>query len=76
MARISDKNDRFRTKKQISNDIVVILSAGVEYGTKFAVLSEVVWVWSEFYGKDEGCPWWSTGALKEQDQKKLICSWV
>ena len=43
------------------------------YGTKFAVISEIFWVWSEFDGKHRGCRFWSVEARKsERDVKNLI----
>ena len=72
MARISEKNPRYRTKRQIASDIAVILNADISYGTKYAVLNEVVWVWSEFYGKHKGCPWISVEAAKVADERALI----
>ena len=71
MACISITNPRFRTKSQICADVSSVLGASLHYGTKFAVLAEVVWVWSEFNGKYVGCKYWSLAAWKvrESDQK-------
>jgi len=71
MPRISQKNKRFRTKEEIAHDVAEILKGDFHYGTKFAVLSEVVWVWSEFYGKYQGCPWWSVEASKQKEEKNI-----
>lgn len=71
MARISKKNERFRTKDQICNDLAKMLRADLCYGTKWAVVAEVIWVWSEFDGKYKGCPYWSESAIKlEEDLRK------
>ncbi|MWJ26727.1 hypothetical protein GPM19_00645 [Halomonas sp. ZH2S] len=64
MARISEKNARFRSKETICNDLARVLSADLSYGTKFAVVSEITWVWSEFDGKHKGCKYWSSKALQ------------
>ncbi|MDR9500401.1 MAG: hypothetical protein RI601_01255 [Desulfurivibrionaceae bacterium] len=63
MAKISEKNPRFRAKEAICNDLAQILSTDLSYGTKFAVVSEITWVWSEFDGKHKGCKYWSSKAL-------------
>lgn len=72
MARISEKNQRFRTKAQISTDLAFIINAPLTYGTKFAVISEVTWVWSEYYGKYHGCKYWTENALKAKDDLKSL----
>ena len=63
MARISEKHPRFRTKRQIAEDVAFILNAPVTYGTKFAVLHEACWVWTEFDGKYKGCRYWTKAAI-------------
>lgn len=63
MAKISVKNPRFRSKETICKDLSCVLSADLSYGTKFAVVSEITWVWSEFDGKHQGCEYWSEKAL-------------
>ena len=72
MARIAKRNRRFRSKDEICRDIAFILSAPVSYGTKFAVLADVVWVWSEFNGKIEGCPFWSRSAARRKSDRKQL----
>lgn len=73
MARISEKSRRFRTKEQIVGDMVKVLNMDLTYGTKFAVLSEAFWVWSEFEGKHNGCRFWSAAALdSKHDVKNLV----
>ena len=71
MARITEKHKRYRTKEQICEDVATILNAPVQYGTKFAVLAEVVWVWSEFDGKYEGCKLWSENASQARKDKLI-----
>lgn len=63
MARIRQSNPRFRTKDEIVADIAFILTAPVAYGTKYAVLFQATWVWTEMAGKYEGCPYWTDAAF-------------
>lgn len=74
MPKIPERNKRFRTKEQIVCDIVHVLNAEVAYGTKYAVLKDASWVWTEFHGKYNGCKWWSKKALrlKKQDPKTRL----
>lgn len=62
MARIPERNPRFRTKDQIASDLAVILNSPVSWGTQHAVIAEALWVWSEFDGKYAGCKNWSIRA--------------
>lgn len=55
MPRIPEKSRRFRTKREICNDVATVLNIPLHYGTKFAVLSDVTWVWSEYHSKYKGC---------------------
>ena len=72
MGRISEKNKRFRSKETIINDVYNVLKSDLSYGTKFAVIHDVTWVWTEFYGKYVGCPYWSEEALKLYKNKNEI----
>jgi hypothetical protein len=73
MPRIPESNDRYRTKDQLCSDIAFVLNSSLHYGTKYAVLSEAAWVWTEFQGKYEGCEYWSKAALKFRgDPKRLV----
>lgn len=73
MPKISEKNKRYRTKEQICKDLAYVLNSSLSYGTKFAVLSEITWVWTEFHGKYSGCKYWSEEALKiKNSQAQLI----
>jgi hypothetical protein len=62
MARIANKNRRFRTKSELCSDIAFVLNSNLHYGTKYAVLSNAAWVWTEFEGKLDGCEHWSEAA--------------
>ena len=63
MPRITPGSRRYRSKEEIAKDLAFILTAPVSYGTKFAVLKDAMWVWTEFNGKYEGCPYWSGMAM-------------
>ena len=65
MARIAPSDRRFRTQEQIVEDVAFMLTAPVTYGTKFAVLKDAMWVWTERDGKYEGCPYWTVHAFIE-----------
>jgi hypothetical protein len=62
MPRIAEKNARFRSKKEICHDLSIVLNSQLSYGTKYAVLAEITWVWSEYAGKYKGCKYWSVKA--------------
>jgi hypothetical protein len=64
MARIPPQNPRYRTKQQLAHDVAKVLKSNLHYGTKFAVLKEVMWVWTEFDGKFRGCIYWSQAAIR------------
>ena len=74
MPRIPNKNARYRTKDKICDDIAFVLNSNssLSYGAQFAVLSEAMWVWTEFDGKYDGCKLWSEEALKVRDQRKML----
>lgn len=74
MARISERNPRYRNKAEICKDISIILQINdLSYAAKFAVVAEAIWVWSEFYGKYKGCLYWSEAALSaEQVPNTLV----
>lgn len=55
----------FRTKEEMCEDIAEVLnSQTLSHGTKRSVVDHVLWVWSEFNGKYEGCPYWSESAIE------------
>jgi hypothetical protein len=72
MPRIPNKNPRYRTKSELCRDIADVLNSSLHYGTKYAVLSEATWVWTEFDGKYEGCEYWSEAAWKLQGQQRML----
>ena len=64
MGRISERNPRYRTKQEIVEDLALVLACNsLRFGTKYAVVDQVIWVWSEFDGKHKGCSYWSEQAL-------------
>jgi hypothetical protein len=69
MARIVEKNPRFRTKRRIAEDVAFVLNAPLSWGTQYAVIAETLWVWSEFDGKYKGCKYWSERAWARRDDK-------
>jgi len=69
MARITEKNAMFRTKEKMCADIAEVLnSKTLSHGTKRSVVDHVLWVWSEFHGKYEGCPYWSESAIESGEE--------
>jgi hypothetical protein len=72
MPKIPNKNPRFRTKSELCSDIAFVLNSGLHYGTKYAVLSEATWVWTEFEGKYKGCEHWSEAAWEIQGQQNML----
>lgn len=72
MARISTSNDRYRSHETICRDVSQVLRADLSYGTKYAVVSEVTWVWSEFNGKLKGCRYWTESALAASPDTSLV----
>lgn len=52
-------------------DIVEVLnSSTLSHGTKHSVIDNVIWVWSEFDGKYEGCKYWSIEAQSDSEEDK------
>ncbi len=72
MPKIPIKNPRYRTKDQLCADLALIVNSELQYGTKYAVLSEATWVWTEFEGKYVGCEHWSEAAWRIRDQRKML----
>jgi hypothetical protein len=72
MPKIANKNRRFRTRSELCSDIAFVLNSSLHYGTKYAVLSEATWVWTEFEGKYEGCKHWSKAAWEIRGQQNML----
>lgn len=67
MAQIKPDDRRFRQKHEMAEDMAKVLNSDLTIGTKYAVLLEIAWVWTEFSGKHKGCPFWSLEALELKD---------
>lgn len=61
--RFKKSDKRFRTREQIAVDLATILNADVTYGTKWSVIDNALWSWTEFDGKFIGCPRWTLMAI-------------
>lgn len=71
MARIAEDNPRYRTKERMCADLSVVLSdVRLSEGTKLSILNEILWTWTEFHGKFNGCPYWSVEAKKSYKESK------
>lgn len=71
MARIAEKNPKYRSKEELCKDLSIILNNDkITYGTKMAVIDNMFWVWSEFHGKIKGCKYWSIEAVKAYQKNK------
>ncbi len=69
---MNQTNPRYRPKGVLAQDIVMVLGLPLSYGTKYAVLDDALWKWSEFHGKYDGCFCWSAEALKVAEQTKEL----
>jgi hypothetical protein len=67
----SKTDPRFRTKNQIATDISFILAAPIFEGTKFAVLKDAMWTWTELDGKYSGCKFWTPLAFAKQHVNRI-----
>jgi hypothetical protein len=73
MGRVSERHLRYRTKDEIVQDVTFVLNAPLKNGTKWAVLRDIAWVWTEFQGKYKGCRHWTKMArLKQSDAKARL----
>jgi hypothetical protein len=70
MPKIAEKNLRHRTKIELCNDIAFVLNSNLHYGSKYAILSDATWVWTEFEGKYVGCEYWSEAAWNIRSRLK------
>jgi len=62
---IGPKKTQYDTREQMVPDATFIIKTdGVSYPTKYAILDHIASKWTEFYGKDIGCPYWSDLALR------------
>lgn len=52
-------------------DVASVLSSDLSFAAKYAVLADTYWQWTEFYGKYNGCPFWTINAIAEYDSNPL-----
>lgn len=71
MARIAEKNPKYRTKAQMISDAVLVLSSDLSYAARHSVLAEIFWHWTEFDGKYNGCRFWTPNAIAELKSNPL-----
>ena len=53
---------RRRTRDQLVADALITLRSPLTYGSKYALLDNICWSWSELAGTYHGCRWWSREA--------------
>ena len=64
-----------RSKEQMSSDVAFILNSPLHVATKMAVMKNVLWKWTEFDGKYQGCRYWTPAAVEcfaEHQDKSLL----
>lgn len=59
-----------RTKEDMFSDVVNTLNSNLTPKAKYDILDAVFSDWTEFYGKHEGCKFWSKKAIGEYREKK------
>lgn len=59
--------NRSRSREQLVADATVALSTALSVGSKYALLDNILWTWSNLDGKYDGCRWWSEAALRARD---------
>lgn len=65
MAQLSQSHVRYRTRRQMAEDVALALNSPMSHGGKHSVLAEVMWSWTEIDGKYDGCRYWSSLARLE-----------
>jgi len=55
---------RKRTKNELAKDTAFVLGAPLHEKTKYAVLNNVMWKWTEYEGKYKGCRYWTQAAVE------------
>ena len=69
---MSKEYDRFRTREQLTRDASLTLSSEMSVGSRYALLDNICWTWSEFDGKIDGCRWWSRDAVDVRADLKQL----
>lgn len=60
--------NRRRSREELATDAAFAIGSPLSDGSKYALLDNILWVWSEFDGKYQGCRWWSENALLQQTE--------
>jgi len=71
MPGMKHSNKRYRTKENMAHDVAFILTAPVEWGTKYDVINGILWAWNGDHGKYDGCEYWSKKALESKNDPKV-----
>jgi len=63
-----------RKKWQIAEDVAFIIRAGgaLTFNAKQAVIKNAIWCWTQYYGKFNGCPFWSVEARNSDRNTKNL----
>ncbi|NRY64160.1 hypothetical protein [Clostridium beijerinckii] len=64
------EDKKFRTREEMICDSIFIIKAPLTYATKYAMIDNICWSWTEYNGKYKGCEYWSEGALKLLNELK------
>lgn len=66
MAKLSPNNRKYMTKEEMVKTIITLHRLHEESlipaATSYIFLDHILWAWTEFEGKYEGCLWWSDAA--------------
>lgn len=64
--------DRKRNRDTLIADAAHSLNSLLSVGSKYALLDDICWKWSEFDGKIDGCRWWTAAALRAKGNRSLL----
>lgn len=64
--------NRYRSREDLVADVAAALASTLTVGSKYALLDNICWTWSEFDGKLEGCRWWTAAALASRDDPSSL----
>jgi hypothetical protein len=68
---VRKSHPKYRSKETMCKDVEITLNSDLSYAAKSSVIDIVLWNWSGFDGKYEGCPYWSEKAMKNPDAKLI-----
>lgn len=60
------------TKRDLAADVVVACRSELTKRSKYALLNDICWAWSQFTGKIDGCRYWTPAALASKPDKKQL----